>query len=619
MNFKEHIVSAFVLYFFGFFTFAQDGFTQQSFTDLNSFKAQAGNWFLVGDVVMNPLVAVTHKESLPLKKKEKRKKQEATELPKAVQFTEGSGILLNVNNENSKDALITQWEHGDMELELDVMLPKGSNSGIYLQGRYEIQLFDSYGVKSPKYSDMGGIYRNWEKEQGKVYLGKAPLSNAAKAPGLWQHLTINFRAPRFDSDGNKVANAKIVQATLNGITIHQNVEIPLPTGGAIENNEKAVGPIMIQGDHGPVAIKNFKYKLLKESTVALTPFSYEAYQGDFKTDTDVLNAQPVSSGTLNELTFKVSATKNNFGVRYESMVTIAESGSYTFKVSCNGSASLKVNNVVLSDDDWSVATGTLTLEEGIYPLEIVYYKTVGWLEPKLGLEIKSENTLSKSFHHITSYPPDGDFVAPIYVNVGASPKHLRAFLDYEKDRDQRLTHTIAVGDPSELHYVYNLASGNIACVWKGAFIDATPMWHNRGDGSYQPRGVVTYLSKESAFTTSNGDSFKSLGYTLDEQGIPTFLYNDMGVKVKDKIYPDTSKKHLIREVTFENVPKENSPEFKLAHGQNIQKLTDSLYVVNQSYYIHLENGTRAHIAKNELGELMLVSPSISPITYSIIW
>jgi hypothetical protein len=157
-----------------------------------------------------------------------------------------------------KTTSLSNQEHGDLELELEVMLPRGSNSGIYLQGRYEVQLLDSWGVKNPKFGDIGGIYRNWENEKGKIYMGKAPLSNPAKAPGLWQKFKISFRAPRFDAAGNKIENARFVYVDLNGVRIHDNVEVPLPTGGPIENNEKPTGPLMIQGDHGPVAIRNIR-------------------------------------------------------------------------------------------------------------------------------------------------------------------------------------------------------------------------------------------------------------------------------------------------------------------------------------------------------------------------
>jgi hypothetical protein len=70
-------------------------------------------------------------------------------------------------------------------------------------------------------------------------MGKAPLTNAAKAPGLWQKMKISFKAPKFDAARKKIANARFVSVELNGIQIYDNVEVPLPTGGPVENNEGA--------------------------------------------------------------------------------------------------------------------------------------------------------------------------------------------------------------------------------------------------------------------------------------------------------------------------------------------------------------------------------------------
>jgi hypothetical protein len=147
-----------------------------SLDDMSSFRKQAGNWQIVGDVTMDRTVEVHH-EAAPApventKKKKKSKEQPVASKPNAVTFSTGKGVLLNMNDETKKDNLLTTLEHGDIDLELEVMLPKGSNSGIYLQGRYEVQLLDSWGVKSPSFSDIGGIYRNWENEPGKIYFGK---------------------------------------------------------------------------------------------------------------------------------------------------------------------------------------------------------------------------------------------------------------------------------------------------------------------------------------------------------------------------------------------------------------------------------------------------------------
>ncbi len=113
--------------------------------------------------------------------------------------------------------LYTTAEHGDVELELDYLMAKGSNSGIYLQGNYEVQLLDSWGVQHPKAGDNGGIYQRWDEskpEGQKGYEGYAPRQNASRAPGLWQHLKVSFQAPKFDASGKKTANARMLRLEL---------------------------------------------------------------------------------------------------------------------------------------------------------------------------------------------------------------------------------------------------------------------------------------------------------------------------------------------------------------------------------------------------------------------
>ena len=152
-------------------------------------------------------------------------------------------------------------EHGDVEAHIEFVVPKGSNSGVYFQGRYEIQVFDSWGVEKPKYSDCGGIYQRWAK--GKGFEGHGPKVNASLAPGKWQTFDVIFRAPRFDASGKKIANAKFVKVVHNGKVVHENVDLTGPTRAAMFGNENAVGPIMLQGDHGPVAYRNIRIKSIR--------------------------------------------------------------------------------------------------------------------------------------------------------------------------------------------------------------------------------------------------------------------------------------------------------------------------------------------------------------------
>ena len=120
-----------LFFFLSFGMFAQE---QVSLENLDGFKDQAGNWQIVGSVTMNRNIDVHEKAKVEpeskKKKKRKKKKEIEPEKPKAVTFTEGTGILLNLNDKEKKDALITNWEHGDIKLELEVMSPKGANAWI---------------------------------------------------------------------------------------------------------------------------------------------------------------------------------------------------------------------------------------------------------------------------------------------------------------------------------------------------------------------------------------------------------------------------------------------------------------------------------------------------------
>ena len=607
--------------------------------DLNSFRPQAGNWQIVGDVTMNPTVDIHHEEKKEVpeskKKNKKAKDTPATPQPQAVAFKAGQGILLNMNDETKKDHLVSTFEHGDIELELEVMIPKGSNSGIYLQGRYEIQLLDSWGVLDAKYSDIGGIYRNWEKEPGKIYMGKAPLTNPAKAPGLWQKMKISFRAPKFDSTGKKIANARFVSVELNGVKIHDNVEVPLPTGGPLENNEKPMGPLMIQGDHGPVAFRNINYRLMKEIKFSLTDISYKTYKGNFKFIADFTSLKPATSGKTEELTCEVLEDEDAYGSVYSGTLNVPEDGTYKFTMRYTGGARLSINNQQLLNSESPTSGGggiaSLTLKAGSYPVEIYNYKDASWMPPRLGLFVQSETTYPQALHAFNSLPPDEEPTPPIFIKVGSEPKLLRAFLDFKGQRKDRLTHIIGVGDPSGTHYVYDLNAANLVCVWHGDFVDATPMWHDRGDGSFRPKGAVQYLfnSQPIAFLANVNEAFPSggqdrdvrgHGYKIDEAtSRPVFNFTYQGLQVEDKVYPDDNNRMITHEVVIKERGSKPGLYYKLAEGSAIQALEGDLYVVDdKQYYIKINPSLQPSIRETN-GKKELIVPMANTLKYSIIW
>ncbi len=204
--------------------------------DLSAWSGDTGEWKVVGEVKIDPA--------------DNRR----------LVTSPGTGVVVNGPTGRTRN-LLSKHEHGDVEAHIEFVVPKGSNSGVYLQGRYEIQILDSWGVEHPKYGDCGGIYQRWEK--GKGFEGHSPRVNASRPPGQWQTFDCIFRAPRFDAKGKKTANAKFVKVVHNGAVVHENVEVTGPTRAAAFADEKPAGPLMLQGDHGPVAYRNVWLRPLK--------------------------------------------------------------------------------------------------------------------------------------------------------------------------------------------------------------------------------------------------------------------------------------------------------------------------------------------------------------------
>ncbi|MDG2201702.1 MAG: ThuA domain-containing protein [Phycisphaerales bacterium] len=171
------------------------------------------------------------------------------------------GVLVN-HGEDHRGDLVSAFEHGDAEVHVEFMVPEGSNSGVYLQGRYEIQILDSHGKAEPRHDDCGGIYQRWdESREPHGYEGTPPRVNAARRPFQWQSYDIIFRAPRFDAEGVKISNARFERVVHNGQVLHEDVELSGPTRGGFAD-EVPVGPLRLQGDHGPVAYRNVRIRPL---------------------------------------------------------------------------------------------------------------------------------------------------------------------------------------------------------------------------------------------------------------------------------------------------------------------------------------------------------------------
>ena len=201
--------------------------------DFSAWRSDTGQWDIVGDAALAPGD------------------------PKRLAGQPGSGAMLNGPTGRTKH-LFSKQEFGDVRAHIEFMVAKDSNSGVYFMGRYEVQVFDSWQKESAYPGiECGGIYQRWDPSKTpKGFEGHSPRVNASRAPGQWQTFDVVFRAPRFDESGRKIANARFEKIVHNGVIVHRDVELTGPTRAGAYGDEKPSGPLMLQGDHGPVAYRN---------------------------------------------------------------------------------------------------------------------------------------------------------------------------------------------------------------------------------------------------------------------------------------------------------------------------------------------------------------------------
>jgi hypothetical protein len=574
-------------------------------TTLTAFKSPSENWQLAGDA----------KASL--------------DQNNLLIISRGTGILVSQVKEGKVGQdLLFNASHGDVDLELDYMMAKNSNSGIYLQGRYEIQLRDSWSVINAKARDNGGIYERWneDKPEGqKGYEGYAPRQNASRAPGLWQHIKVSFQAPRFNASDQKTENARVLRVTLNGVIIQDNVELSGPTRGALQNNEVATGPLRFQGDHGTVAFRNIRLTHFDNTKPELLDIKYAVYKGKFQAEPDYKKLRPYAQGTAAILSSNVINIEKEFLIRYTGILRLNKPGAYHFNLNTpDASGSLTIDNKLLLHTEDGKENGEIILPAGDIPFQLVYAKVFDYAKPALTLSVAGAGLREYTITDVNV--PSGNPIDPILIDAPVNTI-VRSFMDVDSTR---VTHAVNVGSPQQLHYTYDMDNGMIVQVWRGNFLDATPMWHSRGDGSSRAAGSVIKFGRPmmalqvltlpdaawSADTT--GTAYRPKGYRLDENDLPTFHYQIYNTVVNDVSRIMDGNQGVYREISVtDTVP---NLYLRLAEADSIEMSSANLYLINdKSYYLRLHEAGTMALIRNVNGRKELIVPMQKKISYSILF
>lgn len=198
----------------------------------------SGKWDVAGDAILN------------------------TESPRLLLGKPGQGVLINGKLGKCPSLVTKRRDYRDVEVHVEFMVAKGSNSGVIFHGNYEIQILDSAHVRKPTAGHCGGIYPRAEAKPTYHHIdeGSPPRMNAARPAGEWQTLDIIFQSPRFDEAGNKTSHARFVRVVHNGLVIQENKEVEHACGPNWDRKQYPQGPVIIQGDYGSIAVRNVRVR-----------------------------------------------------------------------------------------------------------------------------------------------------------------------------------------------------------------------------------------------------------------------------------------------------------------------------------------------------------------------
>jgi len=530
--------------------------------------------------------------------------------PQELLIKKGKGILVYLPKQKGSKTIQTKLVHGDIDLDLDFLLSKSASFEVLLQGKYKVEITDSWLEKN---------------------------RSAIKAPGLWQHLSIQFKAPVFDANGKKIQDARFEKILVNNQPIRTLPNLYSDPERTLKDEKRNAGTA-IKGKNTSFAIRNVRYKAYKKEEIRLSEIRFAVYNGLHKTVDTLKTLKPKRTGYTDTLSHRVGDRKSQ--LVFEGLADIPADGNYLFRLTAGGGAWLFIDGKLMvenrgSRDFEKPFYAEKTLKKGKYPFKIVYSNSdeclvIHYEGPQIpwhSLTTMASVRLSEKFD-------------PLEYKVKNKPVLQRGFMLLNGLVNPYIA---AVGLPDNtgsegLNYAYDMKNYALSAVWHGKYIDVSNMWTERGEKQLEiPLGAKLNLSQKPLLSKNLYENqswpdsvalpegvYQNRGYRLNTEGFPQFYYALGAASVEDLIYPNNEKSGLTRVLKITN-PSERY-YCLLGEGKTIEKLDDGSFTIDdKNYYIsNLEaKGLKVSVAHGLQGDKLYITlaPQKEPVTikYDMIW
>lgn len=536
--------------------------TRLDLTSLASFNAPAQTWRIGGGVANDPFTTTT------------------------ISTTGGSGVLVHEPKAGRADSLATTWEHGDLDLELDFMLAQGARPALFLQGRYRLELAEIPG-------------------------------GALRAPGLWQHLRLVFRAPRFSAEGTAVSPAQLLHLELNESAVGSVVTLQRASDAPLAG-EAARGPLFFGGTGG-AAFRGVSFiPRVDHRPIQLGRTRYRFFEGVYRSFDAYEKLPPTQQGTAEAIRADLVSAAKPYALVFTGELRAPVSGKYFFHLETEpyalSQARLKIDDHVVPPAGSRPGDLALDLTAGVHRFELDYIRGSLRGGPDLVWLAAGPQTHPHALVHSTADVKNRP-LKPILVEARDTITVQRCFLAHPSGKKTRV---IAVGSPQGVHFACDLATGALLAVWRGDFLDTSGMWHERGFSQEGKAAGPTLWLSAPAFAAA----YRSLGYEVAANGVPTFLARAGDQPLRDTCAVSADGRALLRTLEF---PSGLTAELRLvlAATPAIVRVEDRYAVGDRSYYVKAEDASdaRVSIQANDAGQTLVATlpKGTTRFSYSILW